>query len=230
MSGFVPERFLFDSVVKSFGAAPVLNGLSVEIPLQGITFVVGKSGSGKSVLCRLSVGLLKPDSGRVMLGEEPIHQLSERQLQKIRAQVPYIVQSSGLLDWLTLHDNIALANRELKDPTAVDASIERVGLNEFRDRKPTEVSPAVRKRAAIARALVLKPRFLLLDEPTTGMDSAAASQVNDTIASLRESGLGAMVVSHDYRALTALADTVVEVRQGRTGYTGNKAGFLASIQ
>ena len=230
MSRFTPPRFRFESLVKSFGNITVLNGLTVEIPLTGITFVVGKSGSGKSVLCRLSVGLLLPDSGKILLGEERIDGRPERELQKIRAQVPYIVQSSGLIDWLTLEENIELANRDLKDPHAVNAAIENVGLNDLRARKPTEVSPAVRKRAAIARALVLNPTFLLLDEPTTGMDRAAADQVNATIANLRSAGLGAMVVSHDYRALEALADSVVEVRQGRTGYTGNKEGFLASIR
>ncbi len=225
-----PTQLVFDRVSRSFSGTPVLRELSATIPLTGVTFVVGKSGSGKSVLCRLSVGLLKPDSGRVMLGDTAIHELSERQLQPVRAQVPYIVQSSGLLDWLTLEENVALALPAQKPATGVLHALQRVGLDDLRSRRPPEVSPAVRKRAAIARALLLEPRFLLLDEPTTGMDRAAATQVNDTIAALREAGLGAMVVSHDYRALERLADLVVEVRQGQTGYVGDKAGFLASMR
>lgn len=220
-----PGVLSLEGIVKRFGAARVLDGLSVEIPLEGITFIVGKSGSGKSVLCRLAVGLLKPDQGTVTLLGERVDALPERALTRLRARVPYIVQGPALLDWLTLLDNVALAARGSKADGRALAALQRVGLAALTTRYPPAVGPGVRKRAAIARALVLEPRFLLLDEPTTGLDRDAAHQVNETLRLLREQGLGACVVSHDYRALERIADRVVEVRGGKVGYQGPQAGF-----
>ncbi len=209
----------FQAVTKRFepGAPPVLNGLSAEVPLKGLTFVIGKSGSGKSVLCRLAVGLLKPDEGAVTLLDERVDQLAERQLRPLRARVPYLVQGPALLDWLTVLDNVMLAasgSKAEKRKKALEA-LGRVGLTELAGRFPPQLGPGVKKRTAIARALVLEPTFLLLDEPTTGLDREAASQVNDTLLELKRQGLGAMIVSHDHAAVKALADRVLEVSEGK---------------
>lgn len=217
----------FTAVTKRFGDHEVLRGLSAEVPLTGVTFVVGKSGSGKSVLCRMAVGLLKPDGGEVSLLGEPVQALPERALARLRAKVPYIVQGPALLDWLTLLDNVKLAAPKGGEAPAREA-LARVGLAEVAERFPPEVGPGVKKRAAIARALLLKPSCLLLDEPTTGLDRGAAAQVNDALGALKAQGLGAVVVSHDYRALEALADRVLEVRDGAAGYQGDARGFLSS--
>lgn len=214
-------------VTRRFGAVTVLDGLSVEIPLQGITFIVGASGSGKSVLCRLAVGLLKPDAGEVHLMGERVDVLPERALQRLRARAPYLVQGPALLDWLTLESNVALADAASRKDGRARAALERVGLGAFVDRKPPEVGPGIRKRAAIARALVLQPEVLLLDEPTTGLDREAGGQVNDTLAMVRSQGVGVVLVSHDYVALKALADRVVQVKDHRIGYIGPAQGFAA---
>lgn len=220
------ETLTLTNVVKRFGEVTVLEGLSVSIPLEGLTFIVGKSGSGKSVLCRLGVGLLKPDAGTVELLGQRVDQLPERRLVELRAKIPYLVQGPALLDWLTLEANVALAaNGQANDPRVANA-LARIGLTALKDRLPPQVGPGIRKRAAIARALVLEPRCLLLDEPTTGLDATAANQVNEALEAVRDAGLGALVVSHDYAALARLADRVVEVRQGVVGYQGGKAGFL----
>lgn len=221
------EPLRFEAVEKAFGEHPVLRGLTVEIPLSGVTFVVGQSGSGKSVLCRMAVGLLQPDRGEVTLLGERVNALPERALVKLRARVPYIVQGPALLDWLSLLDNVALAAPKDSKGRALE-SLARVGLAEVAHAYPPEVGPGVKKRAAIARSLLLRPTYLLLDEPTTGLDRGAAGQVNDTLAALKQDGLGALVVSHDYRALAALADQVVEVRDGVVGYQGPAQGFLAA--
>lgn len=220
------DTLRLENVVKRFGAATVLDGLTVEIPLVGLTFIVGKSGSGKSVLCRLGVGLLKPDAGDVTLLGERVDRMPERQLVSLRRRVPYLVQGPALLDWLTLEANVALAAKGLPDDGRVQRAVARMGLERLAQRRPPEVGPGIRKRTAIARALVLEPTCLLLDEPTTGLDKVAAEQVNDALAEVRAAGLGALVVSHDYGALAKLADRVVEVRQGRVGYQGPAAGFL----
>lgn len=212
-------------IVKRFGAATILEGLTVEIPLTGITFIVGTSGSGKSVLCRLAVGLLKPDEGEVFLFGERVDTLPERKLQQLRARAPYLVQGPALLDWLTLLDNVALADPKSKADGRAEAAMKRLGLAEFSLRKPPEVGPGIRKRAAIARALVLEPEVLLLDEPTTGLDKDAAGQVNDALALVREQGLGVALVSHDYDALGKLADRVVQVKDRQVGYCGPAKNF-----
>lgn len=213
------NRLVFTDIHKSFTeGVKVLDGLSATIPLKGLCFVVGKSGSGKSVLCRLAVGLLRPDAGTVALSDERIDTLPERKLQAVRAQVPYLVQGPALLDWLTLAENVALTSKGKQDEARVKEAIDRVGLTEFADRLPPEVGPGIKKRTAIARALVLQPRYLLLDEPTTGLDREAAGQVNETLELLKQQGLGAMVVSHDYKAVERLADLVLVVDSGRASF------------
>ena len=212
---------------KSFGSATILKGLSLELPLRGITFIVGQSGSGKSVLCRLAVGLLKPDAGEVHLFGERVDTLPERRLAKLRARAPYLVQGPALLDWLTLRDNVAMTDPPSKHDGRADAALERLGLQAFAQRRPPEVGPGIRKRAAIARALVLGPEVLLLDEPTTGLDREAAGQVNEALELVRQQGVAVALVSHDYPALKRLADHVVEVKNGVIGYQGDAAGFLA---
>ncbi|MFT3707389.1 MAG: ATP-binding cassette domain-containing protein [Archangium sp.] len=202
--------------------------MSVEIPLTGITFIVGASGSGKSVLCRLAVGLLKPDLGEVELFGERVDTMAERKLTALRARAPYLVQGPALLDWLTLHENVALADPPSKTDGRAAKALERLGLTEFAARKPPEVGPGIRKRAAIARALVLEPEVLLLDEPTTGLDKEAAGQVNDALALVREQGLAVALVSHDYAALRKIADRVVQVKDKKIGFNGSAIDFLTS--
>jgi phospholipid/cholesterol/gamma-HCH transport system ATP-binding protein len=224
----MPDELVLSDIVKGFEAGiKVLDGLSVTVPVEGITFVVGKSGSGKSVLCRLAVGLLKPDAGEVQLLGQRVDTLPERELATLRKKAPYLVQGPALLDWLDLHDNVALASKGSKEDGRAMAALESLGLAALSTRHPPEVGPGIRKRTAIARALVLEPRYLLLDEPTTGLDSKAAAMVNEALEVLRSRKLGALVVSHDYAALERLADRVVEVDRGKLGYFGDRVGFLA---
>jgi phospholipid/cholesterol/gamma-HCH transport system ATP-binding protein len=220
-------RLAFERVEKSFGATPVLRGLSAEIDLSQLTYVIGKSGSGKSVLCRLAVGLLRPDSGRVLLADQPVHALPERALSSLRRQVPYLVQGPALLDWLTVGQNVAMARRGAA-AEEVGAALERVGLSGVAERLPRELGPGIQKRVAIARALLLDPGFLLLDEPTTGLDRVAARKVTTLFKTLREQGLGALVVSHDYRALEASADRVLAIAEGEVAFFGTPSELFAS--
>lgn len=212
---------------KAFGARVVLEGLSARIPTDRVTFVVGRSGQGKSVLCRLAVGLLEPDRGEIQLWEELVTRLPERQLQRLRRRAPYLVQGPALLDWRTVRANVALAR---KDATAEDVAraLARVGLEGVAEQLPPALGPGVKKRVAIARALVLSPQFLLLDEPTTGLDRIAAAQVNDVLLTLKRERLGALVVSHDYDAVRKIADDVLLIAGGRTAFHGPADEFFAS--
>jgi phospholipid/cholesterol/gamma-HCH transport system ATP-binding protein len=171
------------------------------------------------------VGLLKPDEGEVELFGERVDTMPERKLQQLRARAPYLVQGPALLDWLTLFDNVALADQKSREDGRAEAAMTRLGLMPFAGRKPPEVGPGIRKRAAIARALVLQPEVLLLDEPTTGLDREAAGQVNDALSLVREQGLGVALVSHDYEALGKLADRVVQVKDRKVGFCGPAKDF-----
>jgi len=222
-----PGHLVFDRVEMSFGEARVLCGLSAEIPLAGLTFVVGRSGGGKSVLCKLAVGLLRPDAGRVELDGANVPALGRSALQALRRRFPYVVQGPALLDWLTAAENVALADRRAR-PEDVRAALDRAGAGELADRYPGALGPGAQKRVAIARALLSGPGYLLLDEPTTGLDKKAADAVNQVLISLKDRGLGALVVSHDYRALRAAADRVLLVASGRAAFLGPTPDFLAS--
>ncbi|HVE81479.1 MAG TPA: ATP-binding cassette domain-containing protein [Myxococcales bacterium] len=221
-------RLVFHRVEKSFpGGPPVLRGLSADIPLSGLTFVVGQSGGGKSVLCKLAVGLLRPDAGTVALDGEDVPSLGRAALHALRRRFPYVVQGPALLDWLTAAQNVALAD-ERASPEQVQAALEKADAGALSGLRPEALGPGAQKRVAMARALLLGPRFLLLDEPTTGLDNRAADAVNHVLTSLRDGGLGALVVSHDYRALRAAADRVLLVAAGTVAFQGPRDEFLAS--
>jgi len=207
----------------------VLAGLSAELSTRELTFVAGASGAGKSVLCRLAVGLVRPDSGEVELLGERVDTQPERTLRKLRQRAPYLVQGPALLDWRTLRENVVMAAPGISREAAEDA-LRLVGLDGLADRLPTELGPGAKKRAAIARALALQPEYLLLDEPTTGLDRRAAAQVEGVLASVKARGLGALVVSHDYRLLRTLADRVLVVGGGRCAFLGTPEAFLASSE
>lgn len=224
-------RLIFRGVHKSFGSTAVINGLFAELPLSGMTFVVGQSGGGKSVLCRLAVGLLRPELGEIYFDGVAVHSASREALRHLRSTHPYLVQGPALLDWRTVEENVALAaRRNPRAPQLAREALERLGLGELAGRMPSSLGPGLKKRVAIARALVLQPRFLLLDEPTTGLDRTAASQVHETLKVLVRSGVGALVVSHDHRALEEMADRVLEVAGGRTAFLGEPDAFLRMFE
>lgn len=219
----------FEDVHKAFDSrAPVLGGFTAAIPQRGITFVVGQSGSGKSVLCRLAVGLLKPDRGRISLWGEDLAGLPERALSGLRRRAPYLVQGPALLDWLSVEENVALASGH--DRAAARRALERVGELPHASAFPAALGPGTRKRISLARAIALEPEYLLLDEPTTGLDRASADEVIAAIARLASEGVGALIVSHDFRCVQALAERVLWVSGGRVGFFGPLTEFLASTQ
>jgi phospholipid/cholesterol/gamma-HCH transport system ATP-binding protein len=222
------QALSFEDVQKGFDGQPVLTGFSANVSTDEVTFVVGASGQGKSVLCRLAVGLLRPDAGAITLFGERVDTLPERALVALRRRAPYVVQGPALLDTLTLAGNVALAARG--EPQKAPRALTRVGLEAQASRFPHEVGPGVQKRCAIARALVLEPEYLLFDEPTTGLDRRAARQVNEAIAELKRQGLGALVVSHDYGSLAEVADRVLGVAGGRAAFHLTPDRFLESSE
>jgi ABC-type multidrug transport system ATPase subunit len=218
------------------GGRALLTDLSVDLSLEGVTALVGRSGSGKSLLCQALVGLVPVSAGSITLrglegpgelaGAARIDRLPEAALARVRRAVPLVLQGAHLLEWRTVAANVHLAAPGA-DAAEVERTLALVGLAGQGARAPRELGPAHQKLAAVARALMLRPRALILDEPTTGLDPRHAGLVWEALAGLSGAGLGLLVVSHDLSLLDALASRVVELTDGALGYVGHPAGFKA---
>lgn len=220
-------------VRKMFGDREVLAGVSFEVPAGGITALVGRSGVGKSVVSRCCLGLLRVDAGEVYIEGERIDAWPERRLTALRSRWPYVVQGAALLDWMSIVENVAVPlERALglgaKEAWArAEATLEQLGLGDLGRRTPVEVGPGVRKRAAIARALALKPTGVLYDEPTTGLDASAARLIDSLILRAAREGTTSLVVTHDLASLRRIADRVVLLDDGRVAFQGSASEFFA---
>ena len=157
---------------------------------------------------------------------QPVHQMPESALSSLRAQAPYLVQGPALLDWLTLEQNVALGLPASEAKARALEALSSLSLQAWSSRLPHQVSPALQKRVAIARALARRPKYLLMDEPTTGLDQEAAGQVHEAVLALKRQGLGALIVSHDWNAVRHLADRVLELKSGSVAFLGSAQSFF----
>ncbi len=213
---------------KRFGAQEVLRGVNLEIPRGKITVVIGRSGTGKSVLLKILMGLLRPDSGNILLGGQDMTKLGDSALLKMRNRFGMVFQNAALFDSMTIYENIAFPLREherLKEKelkARVDAALASVGLLEHGHKDPHQLSGGMRKRAAVARALVRKPEFLLYDEPTTGLDPIMTAHVDELIRGTQDStpGLTSLVISHDMQATLHIADKIAMLFEGQVIFEG----------
>jgi len=217
----------FRNVSKSFGDKQVLRGLDLEVHRGETLAILGGSGSGKTVTLKLVNGLLQPDSGTVEVLSEPVSELDEHQLLPIRLRVSYLFQGGALFDSMTVFDNIAFPVREHGSPSPselgelVEGLLEMVDLEGTGHLFPSELSGGMRKRAALARALALKPEIILYDEPTTGLDPLTGKTIADLIRSLDERlGVTSVVVTHDIPLVARVATRIVFLHEGRFVYSG----------
>ncbi len=216
----------FRNVTKSFGPKRVLEGFTLDIPDGQTTVLLGYSGTGKSVALKHIVGLLEPDSGEVEVDGKVIADLSRDALVAIRSSIGYVFQFAALFDSMSVFDNIALGLRQQgRSPVEVEsrvaASLDRVGLSDAVDRYPSELSGGMRKRVGIARAIALEPRYILYDEPTTGLDPVTAAVIDELmVRTKRELGVTGVVVTHDMRSAFAVADRIAMLYQGRVHAVG----------
>lgn len=210
----------FENVFKAFGPKKILNDVSFTVHTGEILFVLGKSGMGKSVTLKNIVGLLKPDSGQVRVGEMAIHELDEQGLEEARKVCGMVFQHPALLDSLTIYENVAFGLRGLSAADArarVAECLRLVHLDEsIFHRKPPEISYGMQKRVSLARTLAPKPRYLLFDEPTTGLDPITTNAINELIFELsRKLQVTSMVVSHDMGCALRIADRILVLDQGK---------------
>lgn len=220
---------------KRFGRNEVLRGLDLEVQPGELACIVGPSGTGKSVLLKHIVGLIKPDSGRILVDGEDIVPWSEQQLLAIRQRFGMIFQSGGLLQSLTLGENTGLPLRERtrespeKIREIVAEKLEAVGLGGREDQSPSTLSGGQIKRAAIARALTTKADCLLFDEPTAGLDPIMAENIDEVIQKVtRETGATSLVVTHDVASIFTIADRIYMLDAGKTIFAGTPDEFRAS--
>ena len=211
---------VFDKVNLAFDEKVILRDVSFTLLTGHTKIFLGASGAGKSTILKLIVGLLKPDSGVIWVNGERVDLMTERQMMAVRADLGMVFQEGALFDSLTVAENVGYKLYEETDmPLAqVRARVEEVlgfiGLAEYIDRKPSELSGGQRRRVAIARAMAAKPRILLYDEPTTGLDPITADTVDDEIIKLRDlENVSSIVVTHQLRDAYRVA-THEAVREG----------------
>ncbi len=222
-------------VHKWFGKKEVLRGLDLAILPHRITALIGASGSGKSVIARLVMGLLAPDRGDVRVGGESILGLAERDLERVRARIGFVFQHAALLDWLSVAENIAFPLVERRHTSAgevrarVDESLERLGLTPLRHRMPYELSTGERKRVGLARAIVMQPEIIIYDEPTTGQDPVRTGEIDDMIVRIQEQlDVTTLVISHDMASTFRIAHTIAMIHEGKIVACGPPAELAAS--
>ena len=225
----------FDKVTKHLGGRKILDAVDMEIR-EGETFViVGTSGAGKSVTLKHMVRLLTPDSGRVVVDDEVISEATGGDLERIRARFGYLFQSGALLQWLSVGDNVGLPLREkteMEDPEIDELAREKlhlVGLDDVFDKRPDDLSGGMRKRAALARAIVTRPDIILYDEPTSGLDPVTSRAIDCLIDDMRrELGVTSVVVTHDLHSALAIGSRIAMLHQGRLVEVATPDAFVKS--
>jgi phospholipid/cholesterol/gamma-HCH transport system ATP-binding protein len=211
-----------------YGETPVLENLDFDIPDGRVTVIVGESGSGKSTLLKTLIGLLPPLAGDVVLDGRPIDFRSEEDLRQLYARIGVLFQNSALLNSLSLYENIALPLRihrpgqsPAEETKRVAEMLGRVGLTGSEKKFPYELSGGMRKRAAVARAMVLDPEIVFCDEPSAGLDPITATGIDSLLKDLcRAHGMTFVVVTHELRSIERIADQILLLRDGAVRFRG----------
>jgi phospholipid/cholesterol/gamma-HCH transport system ATP-binding protein len=208
---------------KSFGNVTVLNGVNVDVFKGENLVVLGKSGTGKSVLIKIIVGLLKPDSGEVKVLGKEVEQLNEKELRELRSKIGFSFQSSALYDSMTVKENLAfplvrnkrnLTNKEVNE--AIEKVLEDIGLPQAINQLPAELSGGQRKRIGIARTLILQPEVMLYDEPTSGLDPITSVEINNLINEVQQQyNTSSIIITHDLTCAKTTGNRIAMLVDGK---------------
>ena len=224
----------FVDVHKRFGDRVVLDGFTLAVPDGRISVLIGASGSGKSVILKHVVGLLRPDTGSIEVDALKVETLDAEGLTALRREIGFVFQSAALFDSLTVEENVrlGLVRQQLDEAeiaSRVNRSLAIVGLPDVLARRPAELSGGMRKRVGIARAIALQPRYILWDEPTTGLDPVTAATMDLLMRRTRdELGVTSLVVTHNMQSAFTVGDRIAMLHDGRVRAEGSVAEFRAS--
>jgi phospholipid/cholesterol/gamma-HCH transport system ATP-binding protein len=215
-------------VYKSFGPKRVLEGFTLDV-VEGETMVIiGYSGTGKSVAIKHIVGLLEPDSGSVKVDDLEVPSLSRRELYQLRARIGYVFQFAALFDSFTIGENVAMGLRKQQELTEreiqerVYEALDLVDLPNVELRYPAELSGGMRKRVGIARAIALRPKYILYDEPTTGLDPVTSAVIDQLMIRMRDRlGVTSIVITHDMRSAYTVGTRIAMLYEGRIRQVGS---------
>ena len=224
---------VLDQLTKAFGAKEVLRGVSLEVPDGRNTVIIGASGGGKSVTLKLIVGLIEPDGGAVEVDGDVVHEMDRRALAALRGRVGYVFQFAALFDSMTVAENIrlGLVKRKLHEDeiqARVAESLAVVELSGAEEKYPAELSGGMRKRVGIARAIALKPSYILYDEPTTGLDPITSAVMDQLMIRTRDLGVTGLVVTHDMRSAFTVGDRIAMLHEGAIRQVGSVAEIQAT--
>ncbi len=224
----------FHRLKKAFGTKVIYNGLEFAIQRGETVTILGPSGSGKSVMLKMLIGLLEADSGEILFDGRDVTKMTERELYEVRRRVAYLFQGAALFDSLNVGENVAYGLREQNWNTMSDAEIEQcvaqslesVGLPGIQEMRPSDLSGGMKKRVGLARTLALQPEVLLYDEPTTGLDPINTARINNLIRGIKRSlGLTSVVVTHDMGTAFSVSDRIVMIGKGRLLMEGTPEDF-----
>jgi len=212
---------------KAFGPKRVLQGFSLTVREGETMVVIGFSGSGKSVAIKHIVGLLEPDAGEVWVDGQRVDTLARKDLYKLRSKIGYVFQFAALFDSMTIGENVAMGLRkqgELTDAqinVRIDEALDLVDLPDVRNRMPAELSGGMRKRVGIARAIALHPKYILYDEPTTGLDPVTSATIDALMVRMREQlGVTGLVITHDMRSAYTVGTRIAMLYEGQVRAVG----------
>ena len=220
---------------KSFGGTEVLKGINLVVETGQTCVILGGSGSGKTVLMKHMIGLLKPDAGQVLVEGQDIVPFEAEQLAEVRQKFGMVFQGAALFDSMTVYENVSFPLREhTQMPEAqmrevVRQKLDIVGLRDIEERFPADLSGGMRKRVGLARAIVRDPKIVLYDEPTTGLDPITTDYVDEMILDAKQKlGVTSVVISHDVASAFKVADRIAFLHEGRIYFHGLPADLRAS--
>jgi len=214
-------------VAKAFGGKQVLTDFSLEVHEGEVVSVIGPSGSGKSTALKHIIGLIEPDAGEIWVDGDLVGDLTQDELYELRRKVGYVFQFAALFDSMTVFENVAMGLRRMKSLSDADIrdrvgdALDRVDLTGSEDKYPAELSGGMKKRAGVARAITLNPKYLLYDEPTTGLDPVTVTMVDRLISQMQEQlDVTSLVITHDLESAYRISDRIAMLYKGRVQAQG----------
>ncbi|MDR1239332.1 MAG: ATP-binding cassette domain-containing protein [Treponema sp.] len=225
-----------EDIWKTFGSNEVLKGVNIRVPEKRISAVIGQSGTGKSVLFKTIMGMMKPDRGRVWFQDTELTALKKEEMIAMRKRFGYSFQNAALFDSMTVEENLAFPLKEvlrIKNPDEIAGRVkellEWIDLPGIESKRPEELSGGMRKRVGVARALMMRPEVLFFDEPTTGLDPVLSETINNLVVRVnRELHLTCVMITHDIPAAFRIADAIAFLDQGRVVAEGSPQEVVQS--